>query len=208
MAAQPGTGLEVMVGTRAGILEDGAELLEVVDAADYGQFSAASLSAVGAGAGPQGSCDRQLSFSHEKSLQQRLLALGEEEDEQLQQQASGLGVALAPAVNEAYATAGGSQGVTAATATGHGGFRQGTAPAAGAVGDMAAIAGDAAYTSKDQMAHRPASEQQQHWQQQEDEAVSFAVPGKGAGLYDQHQLVELTASGTLELTAAAVMVKN
>ncbi|KAF8067289.1 RRP45A [Scenedesmus sp. PABB004] len=78
LAAGAGTGLEVpLVGEPGARGADGKLSLPIVDAADYGQYSAASLG-VAAAAG-QG--ERRPSFGHERALtQQRLLLLGEEEE--------------------------------------------------------------------------------------------------------------------------------
>jgi hypothetical protein len=185
LAAQPGSGLEVMVGTGE------EEEVEVMDAADYGQYSAVSLGIVGSTA------ERQLSFSHERAVQQRLIAVGENADHQQQQ---GLGArgstALAAAVNEAWLPV--SMVDTASNST--------TDQTAGRkeAGTAAAAAG--LLGSRQPQPSQSADQQQQ----QQLMLVSGVLEAqeKAAGLLCEQQLVELTASGTFELTATAAAARR
>jgi hypothetical protein len=180
LAAQPGTGLEVMVGTGE------EEEVKVMDAADYGQYSAASLGIVG------GTAERQLSFSHERAVQQRLIAVGEDSGQVLQQQGSGVSgrAALAAAVNEAWLPS--SMADT-------------NCPTDQAVGQMPTGSAAAGMLNSRQPQLSQSAQQQQQQQQQQLLLVSGVLEAqdKAAGLLCEQQLVELTASGTFELTAAA-----
>jgi hypothetical protein len=166
-----------MVGTG----EEGE--VEVMDAADYGQYSAASPGIVG------GTGERQLSFSHERAVQQRLIAVGEDSDQVQQQQGSGAkgSTALAAAVNEAWLPA--SMADT-------------NCPTDQAVGRMpTGLAAAGMLDSSEPQLSQSAQQQQQQMML----LVSGVLEGqeKAAGVLCEQQQVELTASGTFELTAAA-----
>jgi hypothetical protein len=176
LAAQPGSGLEVMVSTG----EDDA--LGVMDAADYGQYSAASLGITGS------TFERQLSFSHERAMQQRLLAVGEELEQQ-QDAATRGSTALAAAVNEAWLPA-----IMADTSS--------TRDQAARKLSAASAAPAAAVMGGHQL-QLPQSVQQQQQEQLLLVSGVLQAQEKPAGLLCEQQLVELTASGHFELAAAA-----
>uniref|UniRef100_A0A383WHY1 NodB homology domain-containing protein n=1 Tax=Tetradesmus obliquus TaxID=3088 RepID=A0A383WHY1_TETOB len=185
LAAQPGSGLEVMVSTG----EDDA--LGVMDAADYGQYSAASLGIMG------GTTERQLSFSHERALQQRLMAVGEDlEHQQQQQQELGMrgSTALAPAVNEAWLP---SSMVADTNCSRDQTERQLLAGPAAAAAAAAAAA--------EALPHQQPQLPQTVQQQEQLLLVSGVLQAqeKPAPLLCEQQLVQLTASGHFELAAAA-----
>jgi hypothetical protein len=179
LAAQPGSGLEVMVSTG----EDDA--VGVMDAADYGQYSAASLGIVSSAG------ERQLSFSHERAVQQRLMAVGE--DNEQQQQGSGMpgSAALAAAVNEAWLPASMADTDCARDQAEHK-----LSAGASSTASAAAVALGS---------HQPQLPQSIQQQQEQLLLVSGVLQAqeKPAGLLCEQQLVELTASGNFELAAAA-----